>query len=59
MAKEQKVYTKWLATKLVKAGNPVIRVEQNIDKPEFNVWVFAVTPKFQIDFVNMANSPRI
>ena len=27
MAKEQKVYTKWLATKLVKAGYPVVRVE--------------------------------
>lgn len=58
MANEQKVYTKWLAIKLIRAGFPVVRVEQNVNKPEFNVWVFAATPEFQVAFVNMANSPR-
>ena len=58
MTNEQKVYTKWLATKLVNAGYPVVRIEQNEKKPEFNVWGFAATPEFKVAFVNMANSPR-
>ena len=57
MTNEQKVYTKWLATKLVNAGYPVVRIEQNENKPEFNVWVFAATPEFKVA-LNMANSPR-
>ena len=56
--KEKTIYTRWLAIKLIKAGFPVVRVEQNPDKPYFVCWVFAETPEFQIAFANMANQKR-
>lgn len=56
--KEKTIYTRWLAIKLIKAGFPVVRVEQNPDKPYFDCWVFEETPEFQIAFANIANQKR-
>ena len=53
---EKKIYTRWLAVELIRAGFPVVRVEKNIDKPQFNVWVFAATADFEVAFANLANS---
>lgn len=44
---EKVIYTRWLAIKLIKAGFPVVRVEQNPDKPQFDCWIFAETPEFK------------
>lgn len=54
--KEKIVYTRWLANALVKAGFPVVRIEQNPDKPYFDCWVFAETAEFKLAFINIANS---
>ena len=51
---EQIVYTRWLANELVRAGFPVVRIEQNPKKPEFDCWVFAETPEFKLAFANIA-----
>lgn len=56
MVKEKVIYTRWLANALVKAGFPVVRIEQNPDKPYFDCWVFAETAEFKLAFVNIANS---
>lgn len=56
MVKEKIIYTRWLANALVKAGFPVVRIEQNPDKPYFDCWVFAETAEFKLAFVNIANS---
>lgn len=52
---EKVIYTRWLAIELIKAGFPVVRVEQNPDKPNFNCWVFAETADFLTAFANIAN----
>ena len=54
--KEKIVYTRWLAIALIRAGFPVVRVEQNPDKPNFDCWVFAETADFKLAFSNIANS---
>ena len=56
--KEKIVYTRWLAGELVKAGFPVVRVEQNLNKPEFDAYVFAETKEFKLAFTNIANKSR-
>lgn len=56
MSKEKVVYTRWLANKLVQFGYPVVRVEANPNKPEFDCWVFAETEEFKKDFANIAHS---
>lgn len=53
---EKIIYTRWLAMKLIKAGFPVVRIEQNPDKPYFDCWVFAETADFKLAFANIANS---
>lgn len=55
---EKVVYTRWLAIELIRAGFPVVRVEQNPTKPEFKCWVFAETAEFQLAFANLANQKR-
>ena len=55
--KEKIVYTRWLMVELVKAGFPVVRVEQNPKKPEFDCWAFEVTPDFKLAFTNIAHKP--
>ena len=56
--KEKIVYTRWLAIELIKQGFPVVRVESNPIKPEFNCWVFAETDEFLVAFANTANFNR-
>lgn len=53
--KEKIVYTRWLACELIKQGFPVVRVEENLNRPGFNCWVFAETPEFLTAFANIAN----
>jgi hypothetical protein len=53
--KEKIIYTRWLANALVKAGFPVVRVEENPNKPNFDCWVFAETPDFKLAYVNISN----
>ena len=54
--KEKIVYTRWLMIELVKQGYPVVRVESNPKKPEFDCWVFAETPEFKVAFTNTSHS---
>ena len=44
--KEKVIYTKWLAYELRKQGFPIVRVEVNPNKPQFDCWVFEETPEF-------------
>ncbi len=55
---EKTIYAKWLATKLIRAGFPVVRIEKNPSNPRLNCWVFAATPEFELAFVNLANLPH-
>ena len=43
---EKRIYTKRVAYELRKRGFKILRVEPNENKPEFDVWIFEVTPKF-------------
>lgn len=52
---EKVIYTRWLAIELIKAGFPVVRVDQNPNKPNLNCWVFAETAEFLVAFANIAN----
>lgn len=52
---EKIVYTRWLAMELIKAGFPVVRIEQNPKKPEFDCYVFAETADFKLALTNLAN----
>ena len=52
---EKIVYTRKIANQLIKMGFPVVRVEQNPKKPEFDCWVFKITPDFKVAFSNVAN----
>ena len=40
---EKIIYTRWLAYELRKQGFPIVRVEPNPHKPEFDCYVFAET----------------
>ena len=48
MTKEKTIYTKWVAYELRKKGFPIVRVDINPNKPQFDCWVFAETE----DFIN-------
>ena len=48
MAKEQIVYTKWLAYELRKQGFRIIRTEINPNFPQFICWVFENCEDLQI-----------
>ena len=43
---EKVIYTKWIAYELRKQGFPIVRVEINPNKPQFDCWVFAETAEF-------------
>ena len=43
---EKTIYTKRVAYELRKMGYPIVRVEVNPNKPEFDCWVFAADDKF-------------
>lgn len=53
--REKIIYTRWLAMALIRAGFPVVKVDQNPHRPELNCWVFAETPEFLVAFANIAN----
>ena len=53
--KEKIVYTRWLALELRRQGFPIVRVEINPNKPQFDCWVFEETPEFLVAFANTAN----
>jgi hypothetical protein len=40
---EKIIYSKWVACELRKQGFPIVRVEVNPNKPQFDCWVFAET----------------
>lgn len=42
---EKVIYTKRIAYELRKQGFPIVRVEVNPNKPEFDCYVFAETPE--------------
>lgn len=46
MKKEKVIYARWLAYELRKQGYPIVRVEPNPHKPEFDAYVFAETADF-------------
>ena len=43
---EKTIYTKRVAYELRKMGYPIVRVEVNPNKPEFDCWVFAADDNF-------------
>ena len=53
--KEKIIYTRSIANKLVQAGFPVVRVEENPNKKNFDCYVFAETAEFQAAFTNIVN----
>lgn len=55
---EKIIYTRWIANKLVAAGFPVVRVEKNPNRVEFDCWVFAATNEFKAAYANIAHSKR-
>lgn len=42
---EKIIYTRWVAYELRKQGFPIVRVEVNPNKPQFDCYVFAETPE--------------
>ena len=52
---EKVIYTRWVAQELIRSGFPVLRVEANPNKPEFDCYVFAETAEFKTAFFNIAN----
>lgn len=61
MEKEKKVYTQRLAYELRRMGHKIIAVVPNIRKPQFDVYIFRNTERFQKDFaeaVERAKQPR-
>lgn len=40
---EKIIYTRWVAYELRKQGYPILRVEINPNKPQFECYVFAAT----------------
>lgn len=52
---EKTVFTRKIASELVKLGFPVVRVIQNPRKPEFDAYVFQNTDEFKLAFTNLAN----
>ena len=43
---EKIIYTRWVAYELKKQGYPIIRVEINPNKPQFDCYVFEATDGF-------------
>jgi len=47
MTKYYVIYTRWLATSLRNQGFPIIKVEANPNKPEFDCYFFEETDDFK------------
>lgn len=46
--KTKKIYTRWIAYELRKAGFPIVNVEPNEHKPEFDTWDFEETTELNL-----------
>ena len=58
---EKRVYTKRLAYELRRMGHKIIAVVPNLKKPQFDVYIFRNTERFQKDFavaLERAEQPR-
>ena len=53
--KEKVIYSNWVATELRKKGFPIVRVEVNPNKPQFDCWVFEATEEMIQAFVSITN----
>lgn len=53
--KEKIIYTRWVAYELRKQGFPIVRVEINPNKPQFECYVFAETAEMLEAFTNITN----
>ena len=53
--KEKVIYSNWVAKELRKQGFPIVRVEVNPNKPQFDCWVFAATDEMLQAFVEITN----
>lgn len=57
--KEKIIYTRWLACELRKQGFPIVRVEANPNKPEFDCYVFEATAEMLAAFTEITNKKYI
>lgn len=53
--KEKIIYTRWLACELRKQGFPIVRVEVNPNKPEFDCYVFEETAELVAALVKITH----
>lgn len=53
--KEKIIYTKWLAYELRKQGFPIVRVDINPNKPQFDCWVFEETAELLAALTKITN----
>ena len=53
--KEKIIYTKRIAYELRKQGFPIVRVEVNPNKPEFDCYVFQETEEFINALIALTN----
>lgn len=58
MTKEKVIYTRWVAYELRKQGFPIVRVEVNPNKPQFDCYVFAETAEFIEALLNITATAR-
>ena len=52
---EKTIYTKRVAYELRKQGFPIVRVEVNPNKPQFDCWVFEETPELLEAFIKITS----
>ena len=53
--KEKIIYTTWVACELRKQGFPIVRVEPNPNKPQFDCWVFEATDEMIAAFTKITS----
>ena len=52
---EKTIYSKWVAYELRKQGFPIVRVEINPNKPQFDCWVFEETAEMLKALTKLSN----
>lgn len=53
-----RVYTRWIALQLRREGFRILSTDINEYNPEFKVWIFEDSPKFQQAFRRISQSKR-
>lgn len=53
--KEKIIYMPWVAAELRKQGFPIVRVEVNPNKPQFDCYVFEETAELLAAFTKITN----